>query len=168
MPLENILQALEAESARQVTEIARTTQAEVARLRAQAQAQAIAVRQQHLLALQAPLQAERTRLVNQARLEALRVLMGTREALMAAALDMAAQRLGSLSASPAYPAVLRWLTHEAVARLGKPGPLRLRVRSGDVQLMRGLVEEMGLTATAEGGAGARGVPRDCVGGGGAV
>ena len=150
MPLENILQALESESARQVAAIAQTAQAEVARIRAQAQAQATAVQQQHLLALQAPLQAERTRIMNQARLEALRAVMGRRETLMASALEIAARRLGSLAASPAYPALLRRLTQEAVASLGTPSQLRLRVRGCDVELMCGLVEEMGLAATVEG------------------
>ena len=150
MPLANILQALEAESARQVADIAHTAQAEVARLRAQAQAQATAVQQQHLLAQQAPLQAERTRIMNQARLEVLRLLMGARESLMASALEMAARCLSDLATSPAYPALMRQLTHEAVARLGTPGQLRLRVRSCDMALMRGIVEEMGLAATVEG------------------
>jgi vacuolar-type H+-ATPase subunit E/Vma4 len=150
MPLETILQALEAESARQVSEVEQTAQAEVARLRAQAQAAATAARQHHLLAIQAPLQAERARIINQARLEALRVVMGTRETLMASALEMAAQCLRTLSASSAYPALLRQLTQEAVARLGTPSQLRLRVRSCDVELMCGLVEAMGLVATVEG------------------
>ena len=150
MPLENILQALEAESARQVTEVEQTAQAEVARIRAQAQAGATAARQQHMLALQAQLQAERAGIINQARLEALRALMGTRETLMASALEAAARRLGTLSVSPAYPTLLRRLTQEAVDRLGTPSQLRLRVRSCDVELMCGLVEEMGLAATVEG------------------
>jgi len=164
MPLENILQALEAESERQVAEVAHTAQTEVARLHAQAQAQATTVQQQHMLAIQAALQAERARIVNQARLEALRVVMGTRETLMASALEMAARRLGSLAASPAYPALLRRLTQEAVARLGTPGQLRLRVRSYDVALMCSLVEEMGLAATVEGNLESEASPWGCLGG----
>jgi len=164
MPLANILQALEAESARQVADIAQMAQAEVARIRAQAQVQASAVQQQHMLAQQAPLQAERTRIVNQARLEALRVVMGTRETLMASALEMAARCLSTLSASPAYPALLRRLTQEAIARLGTPSQLRLRVRSCDVELMCGLVEEMGLVATVEGNLESEASPWGCLGG----
>ncbi len=164
MPLENILQALEAETARQVTEIAQSAQAEVARIRAQAQVQATAVQQQHMLAMQAPLQAERARIVNQAKLEALCAVMGTRETLMASALEVAARRLGTLSASLAYPALLRRLTQEAVDRLGTPSQLRLRVRSCDVELMCGLVEEMGLAATVEGDLESEASPWGCLGG----
>lgn len=164
MPLENILQALEAESARQVADIAQTAQAEVARIRAEAQAQATAVQQQHMLAQQAPQQAEKTRIVNQAKLEALRVVMGTRETLMASALEMAAQHLGTLSASPTYAALLQRLTQEAIDRLGTPGQLRLRVRSCDVELMCGLVEEMSLAATVEGNLEHEASPWGCLGG----
>jgi len=110
------------------------------------------------------LQAERTRILNQARLEARRGVMGTRETLMASALEMAARRLGSLAASPAYPALLRRLTQEAVARLGTPGQLRLRVRSYDVALMCSLVEEMGLAATVEGNLESEASPWGCLGG----
>lgn len=164
MPLENILQALEAESARQVADIAQTAQAEVARIRAEAQAQATAVQQQHMLAQQAPLQAERTRIVNKAKLDALRVVMGTRETLMASALEMAAQYLGTLSASPTYPVLLQRLTQEAIDRLATPGQLRLHVRSCDVELMCGLVEEMGLAATVKGNLEHEASPWGCLGG----
>ena len=164
MPLENILQALEAESERQVTEVAQTAQAEVARIYAQAQAEAMAARQQHMLAIQAPLQAERARIINQAKLEALRAVMGTRETLMASALEAAARRLGTLSVSPAYPTLLRRLTQEAVDRLGTASQLRLRVRSCDVELLCGLVKEMGLTATVEGNLESEASPWGCLGG----
>jgi vacuolar-type H+-ATPase subunit E/Vma4 len=151
MPLEDILQALEAEAERQVTAIEQAAQAEVERRRAGAQAEAVTVRQQRLAAVQAPLQAEQARIVNQAKLEALRLVMGTRETLIASALEAAARRLAALSTTAEYTVWLQRLTQEAVARLGRNGQLWLRVRSHDVELLRRLVQELGLSATVEGG-----------------
>lgn len=150
MPLENILQALEAEAARQVAEIEQNAQAEIERIRTQAQQKAAAIRKQHLAEIQAPLRAEQARILNQAKLEALQIVMGTREALIDSALQATAQRLAALCASEAYTPLLRHLTQEAVDTLGGEDHLHLRVRSCDVDRMTCLVQYMGLSATVAG------------------
>jgi vacuolar-type H+-ATPase subunit E/Vma4 len=151
MPLENILQALEAEAERQVAEIEQAARDEIERIRAQAQTKAAAVRQKHMAAIQSPLQAERARILNQAKLEALRVVMGTRETLIASALEAAARCLASLPTTQAYAGLLQRLAQEAVNVLGASSRLRLRVQSCDVELMSRIVQETGLPATVEGG-----------------
>ena len=82
MPLANILQALEAEAERRVAEIEQAAQAEITQIHAQAQANAVAVWQEQCAAITAPLRAEQARILNQAKLEALQIVQGTRENLM--------------------------------------------------------------------------------------
>ena len=150
MSLEKILQALDAEAERLVSEIDQATQAEVERLQAEAQTEAAAVRQKHLTAMKAPLKAEQSRLLNRAKQEALQIVMGTREDLITAALEAAERRLKALPANEARAGLLRRLTAEAVEAFG-PNGLNLRVHSGDVAMMERIVDKMGLTATVTGG-----------------
>jgi vacuolar-type H+-ATPase subunit E/Vma4 len=104
-----------------------------------------------MAAIQAPLQAERARILNQAKLGALQVVMGTRETLIASALDAAARCLAALSPTETYAKLLRQLTQEVVDTLGAHSRLGLRVQNCDVELMSRIVREMGLSATVEGG-----------------
>ena len=153
MPLANILRALEAEAERLVAEIDQAVQAEVERIRAEAQAEAAVVRQKHLAAIQAPLRAEQARIVNQAKLEALQIVLGTREELVTAALEAAACRLAELAEQPSaerYAGLLQQLTQEAVTVLGVKEAC-LQVRSCDLELMNRVVQELGLSATVTGG-----------------
>ena len=150
MPLENILHALEAEAERLVTEIGQATQAEVERIRAEAQAEAPVVRQKHITAIEAPLRAEQARILNRAKLEVLQIVMGTREDLITAVLEAAARRLEALPSTEAYADLLRQLMQEAVDAFGA-NSLCLRVQSSDVALMKRIVREMGLSATVTGG-----------------
>ena len=151
MPLENILHALEAEAGRQVAEIEQATQGEIARIRDQAQSEAALVRQEKLAAIDAPLKAEQSRILNRARLEALKIVLGAREHMIIAALEKAAGRLSGLTSTPGYAQVLRQLTQEAVQALGINGQVRLNVRSDDVELIKDIVVEMGLSAAVAGG-----------------
>jgi len=180
MSLHKILQMLEAEAEQQIAEIEQATQDEIEHIRAQAQLEAAEVRQKQLAAIQAPLQAEQVRILNQARLEALRVVMGVRETLITSALEATACRLANLTAckthpptgSTTYKQVLGQLVEESVNILGVDGRLRMRVRDSDVPLLEGLVQEMGLAAAVEGGLETdaspctplRGVLRGCLGG----
>lgn len=150
MSLNRILEALEAEAGQQVAEIERSVQAEIDRIRAQAQAEAEAVRQKHMAANQASLRVERTRLLNRARQAASQIILNARESLMASTLACAADRLGAFSATEAYPGMLRQLTGEAIGSLGPNQQLCLHVRECDVELMRRIVEELGLTTTVIG------------------
>lgn len=150
MSLENILQALEAEAEQQVTEIERAAQVEIERIRSQARIEAATVRQKHLDAIQVPLQAEQARIFNQAKLEALRIVMGTRETLIASALEAAARRLAALPTMETYPSLLQRLLQEAANTLGIDKGLHLHVQSRDVELMSHIVQKMGLSAAVEG------------------
>jgi vacuolar-type H+-ATPase subunit E/Vma4 len=149
MPLDTILQALEAEAERLVAEIDQAAQVEVERILTQAQAKAAGVRQKHLTAIEAPLRAERARLLNRAKLTRLQLVLGTREDLITAALEAAARRLAALTSSQAYAGWLRKLTQEAVAALGLNN-LTLHVQDSDLALMNRLVQELGFSATVTG------------------
>jgi vacuolar-type H+-ATPase subunit E/Vma4 len=164
MPLENILQALEAEADGQLAEIERHTGDEIERIRAEARAEAVQVRRKRLAETRAPLQAERARILNQAKLEAVRVVMGARETLIASAVEATARRLEVGRAAPAYATWLQRLAHEAAGALGPEGQLRLRVQDRDLELMRRIVHDMGLSATVEGGLESEDSPWGCLGG----
>ena len=170
MSLDRILQALAEEAERQVTAIEQAAQAELERICAQAQARATEVRQTHLAAVQEPLQAERAHIFNQAKLEALQIVLGTREALMLELLQATAQRLAMLPTMAVYAKLLRRLTQEAIETLGESDQLCLRVQSRDVLLMRQIAQEMGLSATVEADAAAgadpsfAATPWGCLGG----
>jgi vacuolar-type H+-ATPase subunit E/Vma4 len=150
MSLENILQALEAETERQIAEIEGAAQAKIECIRTQAHLEAATVRQKHLDAIQSPLQAEQARILNQAKLEALRIVMGTRETLIASALEAAARRLAALPTMEVYASLLQRLLQEAVDTLGMDKGLNLHVQSRDVELMCHIAQKMGLSGLVEG------------------
>lgn len=166
MSLEHILQALEAEADRQIKEIERAAQAEIERVKAEAEAEAEAVCRKHRASGQAMLQVERTRRLNRAKLEASQQVLLTREKLIAAALAATRQYLATLTAAEAYPPLLRQLTEESVATLGKTQPLCLRVRKMDIGLMNQIAQELGLSATVIGDLtdGDSSEPNPCLGG----
>lgn len=164
MSTERILQALEAETERQIAEIEQAAQKEIEQIYAQAQAEAAAGRQKRLDAVQAPLQAEQTRILNQAKLEALQIVLGMRESLINSALEATAHHLADLVTSEAYAQVLWQLTEEALDTLDVAGQVRLRVQDRDVPLMGCLVQEMGLSADVEGGLEERTSSWGCPGG----
>lgn len=151
MSLENILEAVEEEGRRQVAGIEESARFEIERIQTQAQQEADAVRRRQLEAIQGPLQAERARLLNQARLEAVRIVMGSRQALIASALAAAGRRLEALPDTESYPPVLRRLALESAAALGGESGLRLRVVNRDLDLMNRIAREEGLAAVIEGG-----------------
>jgi vacuolar-type H+-ATPase subunit E/Vma4 len=150
MPLKNILQALESEAERLVTEIGQATQAEVERIQAEAQAEAAVVRQKHITAVAAPLRAEQACILNQAKLEALQIVLGTREELIATVLETAASRLEECSSAEDNADLLEQLMQEAVTVLGVD-EVCLRVRSGEEASMNGVIQKLGLSATVTGG-----------------
>jgi V/A-type H+-transporting ATPase subunit E len=150
MSLEKILQALEAEGVHRVAEIQQTTQAEIERIQAQAQAQAEIVRQKRLEAIRAPLQTERARILNQAKLSSMQRVLGTREDMMTAALEAAANQLMELPNLESYRQLLQQLLQEAVDTLGICERLHLCVQNQDVELMKAIVQELGLSAVVEG------------------
>lgn len=147
MPLTTILQALEAEAKAQVAAIEAETGAEIARIKAEAQQQAQTAYQKHLDANRVPLKAEQLRILNRAKLQALQIVLGTREELISAALEETAQQLAQFSQTGAYADVLEHLTRETVAALNQTDGLTLRVKAADVPLMKQIAARLGLSAT---------------------
>jgi vacuolar-type H+-ATPase subunit E/Vma4 len=164
MSLDKILQALEAAAAAEIAEIEQTAEAEVSRIRTEAEAQALIARQRHKEMIVAPLQAERARILNRAKLEAQQTVMGVREELIRAALEAAAARLAVPPEGDAYARVLERLTREAVAALNQNNGLCLRVERRDRPLLTRIVGQWGLQATLEEGTTSDGAAWDCPGG----
>lgn len=151
MPLEAILQAIDAEAERQVADITRLAQDQVAQINADGQVQAQAIRQRHLAAIQAPLKAEQARIINQAKLQALQIVLGTREELISDLLETTADQLTNFSQQAEYAAFLKELVQETTAWLGADQPLRWRVKEPDVGLMQAALQSLGLTAIVDAG-----------------
>ena len=150
MSLDRILQTLEIEAERQVAEIEQQSQAEVIQVQAQTQAKIAAVREKHLAAGQVDLEAETVRILNQAKLEALQVVTGARETLLASALETAARLLEKCCDGESRTALLRLLIREAVDTLAVDDRLHLHVQSRDVVKVQQLTQEMGLPAEVSG------------------
>jgi vacuolar-type H+-ATPase subunit E/Vma4 len=149
MALDNILQALEAEANQHIAELEQAAQTELAAIRTQAQANAEAARQQQLAAIKLPIRTERTRLLNQAKLEALQRVLDTREALISSVLEEAGRRLAALPGLASYPVLLQQLTQEAVEALDGVGRLHVHVAKRDLALMNRIVEQLALSAVVE-------------------
>lgn len=166
MSLEHILQALEAETDQQIAEIERAGQDEIERVRVEAEAEAEKIRQKYLSTSQILLQVERTRRLNRAKQGASQQVLQAREKLIIAALAATRQHLAALTAAETYPPLLRQLTEESVATLGKTQPLCLHVRKTDVELMNQIAQELGLSATVIGDLtdGDSSEPNPCLGG----
>lgn len=165
MSLEHILQALEAETDQQIAEIERAGQDEIEQVRVEAEAEAEKIRQKHLSASQILLQVERTRRLNRAKQGASQQVLQAREKLITAVLAATRQHLVVLAAAETYPPLLRQLTEESVATLGKTQPLCLHVRKTDVELMNRIARELGLSATVIGDlTGDSSEPNPCLGG----
>jgi vacuolar-type H+-ATPase subunit E/Vma4 len=164
MSLDKILQALESAAAAEIAEIEWTAEVERARVRTEAEAQALAVQQKHKEMIVAPLQAERARILNRAKLEALRTVLGAREELIGAALKAAATRLAVLRNGDAYARALDRLAREAVAALDQNSGLHLCVESRDRPLLACIVGQWGLQVTVEEGTTSDGAAWDCPGG----
>ncbi len=149
MPLETILQAIDAEAEQQVAAIAAAARDDITRVEAEAAAQAEAIKQQHVDAAQARLKAEQARILNRAHRQALQMVLGTREAAISAALEETARQLGQFAGDSAYAGLLRHLAEEAAAALGAEQPLHITVKAADIPLMQQVVAALGLTATIE-------------------
>ena len=162
MSLEKILQSLEAEADNQIFELEQMAQAEIERIRTQAQAEAETVQQKRLAAIQAPLQAERARILNRARLEALKIILGTREALINSALEVTARRLEALGGNNGYAGLLKQLTQEALDTIGVGGRLCLHVQRCDAALMGRLVQDMELQCAVAGDLDSGDTSRNCL------
>ena len=153
MPLEAILQALDAEAEVRVAEIRQEAEAQIERIQTTAQQQAGVAHQQHLDAVEIPLKAEKARKHNQAKRRALQMILGTREEAISAVLETAAQQLAAFSQSDAYRSFLEQLVQEAVEILDPDQPLCIRVTPSDLPLMQELIRSLDLPARTEPGLG---------------
>jgi V-type H+-transporting ATPase subunit E len=150
MSLDKILQALETEAEHQVATLEQGASTQIEHIRAQAQAEVELVRQKRLAAIQAPLQAEQSRILNKAKFEALQIVLGTREDLLTELFETTAQQLAALSNLEGYNRLLQQLLEEAVATLDGTGPFCLEVQKQDMELVQNIVQAMGLQAVVEG------------------
>jgi vacuolar-type H+-ATPase subunit E/Vma4 len=125
MSLERILQALESEAECRLAEIEARRQAKIATLQAQTQAKITTLHEKHRLARQADGQSETVRILNQAKLKALQIELGAREALLASALERAACQLEERGqVAEARTDLLRQLIREALYHRAQQNPLQ--------------------------------------------
>lgn len=135
MPLADILRAMEQEVDTQVARIESQAAATVAQIRGEAEAEANAIRQRHCREIKQPLQHERARRLNRARLDALRATSRAREQLLNDAVTAAKERLARLRDDPAYPQILNALVQETLAQLD--GDAIVRADPRDERWLRG-------------------------------
>lgn len=149
MPLEHILQAIEAEAQAEIDRITAEAETKAQQILAKAEAEAVAIRQRHLDAVVPLVQVECARLLNDARLAALREVMQVREQLIADAFALAEERLAEVRYQPQYPSLLRRLAEEAIGALGDSSQVVIRVDSRDVALVEAFLDSLAVTATVE-------------------
>ena len=136
MALQDILQAMEKEVEADIKLINEQSAAAVLEIRRSAENSAKEIAQRHHREILAPLQQERARRLNRARLAALRATSQAREKLFVQAQACARERLMSLRSTPDYPAILQALTEEALAQIG--GEANVRADPRDATLIRSL------------------------------
>lgn len=138
MPLEHILAVLEEEFEAQAKAVEAEAAAEVEQLLQQAEADADRIRQQQLDAIQPRIQAEQSRRINAARMDAQRTLLEMKGALVEAVFDAARGQLKQARPRPDYGEVLSVLVEEVLAELGTPA--RLEIDKRDLALVVRLVD----------------------------
>jgi vacuolar-type H+-ATPase subunit E/Vma4 len=96
----------------------------------------------------APAYRERARILQRARLEALRLTGNVRESLLDTVLDQTRGRLLGMRSDPTYPESLRRLTQQALAELeesqGEQVQPRLSADPRDQNCLESILDEMGL------------------------
>lgn len=147
MALKHILRAMEAEIEAEIQQIKAEAEAEAAAILAEARQEAEAIRQRHRQDVLPALRAEQARLINQAKLAALRARMAAREGFLEEALGLARRKLAGLRERDDYPRLLRASTQEALADLGSQ--VCLRVDPQDAELMAQIADELHLKAEIE-------------------
>jgi vacuolar-type H+-ATPase subunit E/Vma4 len=117
MGLQAILDTIHASGEARVCEIEARVQAQAQETREQARAEAQRLREEALAAASALAARERARIIQQARLETLRIVGNVREALVDMALHRTHERLAGMRTDAAYSAMLRRLIDGALAEL---------------------------------------------------
>lgn len=146
MGLEVILEKIRASGDAQIQEIERNAQSQVNEILAQARMEGYQIEEDTSEFTSAPAAAERARILHRARLEALRIVGDVREDLVETAINRACERLTSVRNYPAYPAVLRTLTQEALTELalGRAGTAELLADPRDETLVKKIIDELKL------------------------
>ncbi len=139
MGLQAILDEIRASGEAQAREIEQEAQSRANGILAQARAEARQVEEDACADAGAPAVAERARILQRARLEALRVVGDVREELVDSALARVRERLASLRADPSYPSALRALTEEALAELASERRPQLLADPRDKPLLKNIL-----------------------------
>lgn len=147
MALEQILKALEDHTDRENGELERSATEEIAAIQTAARLEAKRVHQEQIDVIQKPLQLEQSRILNRAKLEALQIVLQTREQIMEVVIELSAKRLAKLSESTSYPSLLCHLTQEAIDALESTDEYHIRVRACDEELMNSIVQNLDIQAT---------------------
>jgi vacuolar-type H+-ATPase subunit E/Vma4 len=119
MALADILHAMEAQVEADIKRLEQESTAAVSEIRRSAEEDSHAILERHHREVLAPLQQERARRLNRARLLTLRATSQARESLFVQALACARDRLASLRATPDYPLILCALLEEALEQIGE-------------------------------------------------
>lgn len=147
MSLHAILDAILASGAQQVAEIEASTYKRTHEILANARIEAGQIGQEASTEARSPAFRERARILHRARMEALQIFGTTREELVDRALDQIRGRLAAMRTDRLYPAVLHFLTSEALAELESSeieiGMAVLEADRRDRLAMESILREMG-------------------------
>ncbi|MDT8306156.1 MAG: V-type ATP synthase subunit E [Anaerolineae bacterium] len=155
MSLEAILAAIHAAGERQVEEIERRAAEEAEAILAAARKEAEAVRQDACARAVAPAYREHARIIHRARLLNLRTVGAASEVAIDTALEHVQRCLAALRSEGDYAAILRRLTEEALdglrGSLEDVSRAQIEVDARDVELMAGILSDLGLDLEVRGG-----------------
>jgi len=115
--LEAILEAIRQSGADSVRAIEERAREEVARIMAEAEGEAAAIREEARKAASMTTAADQARITHRANLEAMQIVGEAEQQIVGRALEHVKTRLAGLRASAGYPDVLRHLVVEALAAL---------------------------------------------------
>lgn len=132
MALDDILRAMEREVETDIKRLEEQSAATAAEIRRSAESDAKEILNRHHQESLAPLQHERARRMNRARLASLRATSQARERLYIQALNCARDRLTNLRADPDYPAILFALLTEALEQIDGESIVRTDPRDSAV------------------------------------
>jgi vacuolar-type H+-ATPase subunit E/Vma4 len=147
MALQDILAAMEADVGGEIKRLLAEADTTAARVKADAEQEAQAIRRRLHAEAFAPLHRERARRLNQARRDARNAAGQAHEALVEEAIRAARGRLSTCRSDPAYPGVLRVLVAEALE--GVEGSAVLHADPRDAALLRAFAPDVPAEWTLE-------------------
>ena len=148
MSIQAILDAIYASGEAQVREIEVGTGTQVKEVLEEAKDEARRLREESQATAIAPAVAARARTLHRARFEAQQIIGNARQALVDAALSQVRESLTSVRSTPAYRAILRQLTEEALAELSalprENANIQLEVDAHDRELLAAVLHDLQL------------------------